>query len=69
MDTVIPVSRVKAEALAIVERVASTGEEVTITKRGKPVARLVAAIEPASLLGSVRVLVSEEEFPHGSVIS
>jgi prevent-host-death family protein len=31
----------KARCLAVLDRVARTGEEVTITKRGKPVARLV----------------------------
>lgn len=58
----IPVSKLKAEALAIVERVASTGQHVTITKRGKPVARLVPVEQPPSLLGSVRVLMTDDEF-------
>ncbi len=34
----------KATCLQVLERVRRTGEEVTITKRGKPVARLVPAI-------------------------
>lgn len=33
----------KAKCLAVLDEVAATGEEVTILKRGKPVARLVAA--------------------------
>ncbi len=33
----------KAKCLAILDDVAATGEEVTILKRGRPVARLVAA--------------------------
>jgi prevent-host-death family protein len=32
----------KATCLELMDRVASTGEEVVITKRGKPVAKLVA---------------------------
>ena len=32
----------KARCLAVLDRVCRTGEEVTITKRGRPVARLVA---------------------------
>ena len=62
MDTTVPVSKLKAEALSIVERVSSTGEEITITKRGKPVARLVPFEQPRDLLGSVRLLVTEQEF-------
>ncbi|MFN2568875.1 MAG: type II toxin-antitoxin system Phd/YefM family antitoxin [Candidatus Dormibacteria bacterium] len=54
-------SRFKAQALAIVESVSTTGEEVVITKRGKPVARLVPMRPPAGLLGSVQVLVSDDE--------
>lgn len=56
----IPVSRFKAEALAIVERV-SHGDQVTVTKRGVPVARLIPVSQPACLIGSVRFLVSDEE--------
>ena len=56
----IPVSKFKAEALAIVERV-SRGEEITVTKRGVPVARLVPIEKPAGLAGSVRFLVTDEE--------
>lgn len=57
----IPVSEFKTHALAIVERVATQGEEVVITKRGRPVARLVPMTPPAPLLGSVRFLVSDDE--------
>jgi len=37
----IAVSQLKAELLAIVEKIATTGVEVVITKRGKTVAKLV----------------------------
>jgi prevent-host-death family protein len=62
MTRSIAVSTLKAKALAIVEEVASTGTTVIITKRGKPVARLVPMQEPAPLLGSVTLLVAEEDF-------
>ena len=48
----------KARCLAILDEVAATGREVLITKRGKPVARVVPIEDsrPASLLGSVTFL-------------
>jgi len=36
----------KAKCLKLMDRVARTHEEITVTKRGKPVARLVP-VEPA----------------------
>ena len=51
----------KARCLAVLDEVASTGEEVVITKRGRAVARLVAATEPATLRGSVTYHVSDDE--------
>lgn len=51
----IPAGQFKARCLALLDQVARTGDEMIITKRGKPVARLVpiASAEPASLAGSV----------------
>jgi prevent-host-death family protein len=51
----------KAKCLAILDEVSSTGEEVTILKRGKPVARVVppatgVRYPQASLKGSVKIL-------------
>ena len=52
----------KATCLQVLERVRRTGEEVTITKRGKPVARLVPASAEADqypqhgLRGTVEIL-------------
>ena len=57
----VPASTFKAECLAMLDEVAATGEEIVVTKRGKPVARLVAARDPASLLGSVKFNVSDDE--------
>lgn len=40
-------SEFKARCLAVLDEVASTGEPVTITKRGKPVAQLIAPLPVA----------------------
>ena len=52
----IPAGQFKARCLALLDRVARTGEEVIVTKRGRPVAKVVP-IRPASqpsLVGSVK---------------
>jgi prevent-host-death family protein len=52
----VPAGQLKARCLELLDRVARTGEEVIITKRGKPVAKIIA-IKPAdqpSLVGSVK---------------
>lgn len=51
----------KARCLAMLDEVAESGGELIITKHGRPVARVGPVDEAASLQGSVRVLVSEEE--------
>lgn len=38
--TTMQASKFKAQCLALMDRVASTGETITITKNGKPVAEL-----------------------------
>lgn len=60
-DRVMSASRFKAQCLAILDEVAETGQAVVVTKRGKPVARVVPAADPPSLRGSVRFLVSDDE--------
>lgn len=57
----IPAGRFKAQCLALLDDVAATGETIVVTKRGKPVAQLVPLEPPASLIGSVTFLVSDEE--------
>jgi prevent-host-death family protein len=54
----IPAARFKAECLALLDKVKETGEPLVVTKRGKPVARVVPIgdDERPSLLGSVRVV-------------
>jgi len=66
----IPAGEFKQRCLAILDEVAETHQEVIVTKRGKPVARLVPVVSDAereaeilaSLRGRGKVLVGEEEF-------
>jgi prevent-host-death family protein len=57
----IAVSKFKAECLGLLDEVAQTGEELIVTKRGKPIARIVPVEEPPSLRGSLRFIASDEE--------
>ena len=57
----VSASQFKAQCLAILDEVAATGEEIVVTKRGRPVARVSAASEPESLRGSATFHVSDEE--------
>ena len=54
-DSSIPAGRFKAECLALLDHVAATGEALVVTKRGRPVARILPFHEETarSLLGSV----------------
>ena len=58
----IPATRFKAECLQLLDDVADSGETIIVTKRGKPVARLLPLAPPESLEGSVTFLVDDEEF-------
>lgn len=62
-------SRFKAECLGLLDEVAATGQELVITKRGRPVARVTPVEDAPSLRGSVRFLVSADELvaPLGDV--
>lgn len=57
----IPAAEFKAKCLALLDEVAEKRETLVVTKRGKPVARVVPAEEPPSLIGSGRQLVSDDE--------
>ncbi len=59
---VIPAGKFKARCLGFLDQVANSGEILIITKRGKPVARLVPIerTKSASLRGSVQV--------HGDIV-
>lgn len=71
----IPAGAFKQGCLAILDEVANTHREVVITKRGKPVARLVPMASErereeeilAALRGRAKVLVSEKQFLRPSV--
>ncbi len=57
----ITATNFKARCLALLDDVAESGAELIITKRGRPVAR-VAQIDPGgSMLGTVSVLVDDDE--------
>ncbi len=57
----ITATQFKARCLALLDEVADSGSELTITKRGRPVA-LVTPVDPeASLAGTVTQLVSDDE--------
>ncbi len=58
----IPAGEFKQRCLALLDRVAETGMPIVVTKRGRPVARVVPIESPADALkGSVRVLAEHEE--------
>ena len=52
---VIKASEFKAECLKLMDQVAETGEEIVITKKGRPVARLVPyRMKPSTFFGRDR---------------
>jgi prevent-host-death family protein len=57
----IAASSFKARCLGLLDEVALTGEEIEVTKRGRPVARVVPVEEPPTLEGSVEFLVGDDE--------
>jgi prevent-host-death family protein len=61
LSRTISASQFKARCLAMLDEVAETGDEIVITKRGRPVARVTAATAPASLRGSVTLNESDED--------
>ena len=70
MDKIVPAGAFKQGCLAMLDEVAATHRPIVVTKRGRPVARVVPVqdsdeIEAAilrRLKGGARVLVSEAEF-------
>jgi prevent-host-death family protein len=58
----IPAGEFKQRCLALLDRVAETGMPLVVTKRGRPVARVVPIDSPDhSVRGSLRVLTEDEE--------
>lgn len=61
-ERIIPAGEFKQRCLALLDQVAETGVPIIVTKRGKPVARVVAVESDADgLVGSVRVLSKNDE--------
>jgi prevent-host-death family protein len=57
----ISASQFKAKCLAILDEIEAGGGELVVTKRGRPVAKVVAVESGGSLRGSVDYRVSDEE--------
>ena len=55
----ITATRFKAQCLALLDE-AAAGEEIVVTKRGRPVARVIPAEAPAALNGSVTFHVDDD---------
>ena len=62
-DRTIMASRFKAECLAILDQVDEMRISVTVTKHGRPVARLVPVEDPVDrpLIGSVTLVAEDDE--------
>ena len=63
-DRTIMASRFKAECLAILDQVREMRVSYTITKHGRPIARVVPLDEPNAgrpLMGSVRLIAEDDE--------
>lgn len=58
----ITATQFKARCLRLLDEVAESGETLVVTKRGRPVARVEPTQPPRDLRGSVKLLVSPEEF-------
>jgi prevent-host-death family protein len=59
----IMASRLPAECLSILDEVERTGMSVTITKRGRAIARIVPLTDPdgpRSTMGSVRLVAADD---------
>jgi prevent-host-death family protein len=54
-DRSIPAGEFKARCLALLDEVHDSGQELVVTKRGRPVARVVPVVEsmPRPLAGSI----------------
>jgi prevent-host-death family protein len=57
----VTVTQLEAELLAVLDAVATSGEPVVVTARGRPIARIVPLDDRASLSGSVAFHTSDDE--------
>ncbi len=62
-ERIIKASTFKERCLALLDQVARTGVPIIVTKRGRPVAKVVPIDDPqqAPIVGSVRILEDDEE--------
>lgn len=58
MTRMIKASEFKAKCLSLMDEVAASGEAITITKNGKPVARLVPPEPRKPLLGAMKGMIT-----------
>ncbi len=59
--TMVAAAEFKARCLALLDEVSESGCELVVTKRGRPVARVVPVEKPEPLQGSIVEHVSEAE--------
>jgi len=59
-ESTISAGEFKQRCLALLDRVAETGMPIVVTKRGRPVARIVPIESPGGLRGSLHVLTEDE---------
>ena len=57
----ISASQFKARCLSLLDEIEASGGELVVTKRGRPVAKVVPVDGEASLRGTVEYRVSDEE--------
>lgn len=60
-DATIPAGEFKARCLQLLDAVAAGGAPLTITKRGRPVARLMPLPAPGALFGALAGSVREQQ--------
>ena len=68
-EAVVPASEFKAKCLRLLDDIAAEGKSVTITKRGRPIARVVPIAKPVNRLrGSWKSIVrTRGDIAHFSV--
>jgi len=57
----VQISEFKTHLIRLADEVSETGEEIVVTRRGRPLVRVLPASTPAPLAGSIEVLVPREE--------
>jgi prevent-host-death family protein len=58
---VVQASTFKAQCLALLDEVADSGQSIVVTKRGRPVARLVPIEDAPAMIGTVTLLADDDE--------